>query len=102
MCAILTYFDLVVLFCICGMCIRNKYTCHSLVGGSGQEEVNSHEYECAPQTTIRNVIQTNIGLQSCVLSSNISEKTIMPICMASYMTSGYEHANHAFMVNVRS
>jgi hypothetical protein len=64
MCAVLTYFDLVVLFCICGMCIGNKYTHHSLVGGLGQEEVNSHEYECAMQaTTIWNVIPTNIGLK---------------------------------------
>ncbi len=27
---------------------------------------------------------------------------VMPVCMASYMTAGYRHANHAFMVNVRS
>jgi hypothetical protein len=27
---------------------------------------------------------------------------VMPICMASYMTAGYGHANHAFRVNVRS
>jgi hypothetical protein len=27
---------------------------------------------------------------------------VMPICMASYMTDGYGHVNHAFRVNVRS
>ncbi len=76
MCAVLTYFDLVVFFCICGMCIGNKYTHHSLVGGLGQEEVNNHEYECAMQaTTIWNVIPTNIGLKKWVPSTNIREKT---------------------------
>jgi len=27
---------------------------------------------------------------------------VMPVCMASYMTADYGHANHAFKVNVRS
>ncbi len=27
---------------------------------------------------------------------------VMPVCMASYMTTSYGHANHAFKVNVRS
>ncbi len=27
---------------------------------------------------------------------------VMFVCMASYMTADYEHANHAFRVNVRS
>jgi len=27
---------------------------------------------------------------------------VMLVCMASYMTVGYMHANHAFRVNVRS
>jgi hypothetical protein len=25
---------------------------------------------------------------------------VMPVCMASYVTTGYGHANHAFRVNV--
>jgi len=32
-----------------------------------------------------------------VLVNNV----VMPICMASYMMTGYGHANHAFRVNVR-
>ncbi len=27
---------------------------------------------------------------------------VMPVCMASYMTADYGHANHAFRVNVHS
>jgi hypothetical protein len=27
---------------------------------------------------------------------------VMLVCMASYMTADYGHANHAFKVNVRS
>jgi hypothetical protein len=27
---------------------------------------------------------------------------VMHVCMDSYMTAGYGHANHAFRVNVRS
>jgi hypothetical protein len=26
---------------------------------------------------------------------------VMHVCMASYMTASYKHANHAFRVNVR-
>jgi hypothetical protein len=29
-------------------------------------------------------------------------KVVMSVCMASYMTTDYGHANHAFRVNVRS
>jgi len=38
-------------------------------------------------------------LATSVIWSFISN--VMPVCMASYMTAGYEYANHAFKVNVR-
>jgi hypothetical protein len=35
-------------------------------------------------------------------TSVLGNQFVMPVCMASYMTAGYRHANHAFRVNVRS
>ncbi len=37
----------------------------------------------------------NIGLNKATWHLNIG---VMPVCMASYITPGYEHANHAFKV----